>query len=54
MGDNWMRASELIAAYGRGKPAQSLEVSGGLELTHKKAAEMTDEELAEIAAGGKK
>lgn len=26
-GDNWMKAAELIAAYGYGKPAQSVDVT---------------------------
>ncbi len=28
MGDDWLRASELLAAYGYGKPSQGIEVSG--------------------------
>lgn len=28
LGENWLKAAELLAAYGYGKPAQSLEVGG--------------------------
>ena len=28
MGDNWIKASELLAAYGYGRPAQSMELTG--------------------------
>lgn len=30
-GDNWLKASELLAAYGYGKPTQAIHHSGSLE-----------------------
>lgn len=29
LGDNWMKASELLAAYAYGRPTQAVEHSGG-------------------------
>lgn len=28
LGDSWLKASELLAAYGYGRPAQSVELAG--------------------------
>src|SRR5690348_11425596 len=45
-----LAASESLLSRGFGKPVQGIEHSG--EVTHVHAAELTDERLAAIAAGG--
>lgn len=54
LGNNWIKASELLAAYGLGKPSQAVELTGkdGGPI-ETKAAELSDEQLMAIAAGGK-
>lgn len=34
MGEHWVKCSELLAAYGYGKPSQTVEVSGAVEVEH--------------------
>lgn len=34
MGEHWVKCSELLAAYGYGKPPQALEVSGAIQHEH--------------------
>lgn len=54
-GKEWMRASELIAAYALGKPAQAVEVSGPEGgPVRVDVRELSDADLARIAAGGAK
>ncbi len=45
-GDDWIKASELLAAYGYGKPSQSFEVN---DITDRSKPEMTPEEAIEMA-----
>lgn len=47
-GEDWMKASELLAAYGYGKPSQSLEVTAEVQ-THDARKEMTLEELQALS-----
>lgn len=44
-----MAASEAVLNRGLGKPAQSIEVTG--DMTHRTAPQLSDELLADIAAG---
>lgn len=59
LGDEWIRASELLAAYGYGKPSQAVELTGAgggaLEvlMATKRPEELTDDQLLAIAAKGK-
>ncbi len=46
MGDNWLKASELLAAYGYGKPTQGIEVS---DVTKSPAKELTADDLRALA-----
>jgi hypothetical protein len=48
-GPDWMRAAELLAAYGYGRPAQSVHVDG--DVTIRRAEDLTDDELVGIIAG---
>lgn len=56
MGDDWVKASELLAAYGLGKPSQAVELTGkdGGPIETRKVTELTRDELMAIAAGAKK
>lgn len=45
-GDYWFRASELLAAYGYGKPAQTTYVEAKVA-TNTRAKDLTDDELAQ-------
>ena len=49
MGDNWVKASELLAAYGYGRPAQSMELTGkgGGPIEYR---DMTTEQLKALLA----
>ena len=49
MGDNWIKASELLAAYGYGRPAQSMELTGkgGGPIEYR---DMTTEQLKALLA----
>ncbi len=50
-GQHWVECSKMLAAYGYGKPSQSVEVVGDPERPIV-ARELTDEELMRIAAQG--
>ena len=57
-GPNWMKASELLAAYGYGKPTQRLEHTGAdgkpIETIQKKDPdEISNDELSRIIKEGK-
>lgn len=46
-GDEWMKASELLAAYGYGKPTQGIEVSN--KTADEEAAGLSDGKLEKLA-----
>lgn len=48
-GPNWVKCSELLAAYGLGKPVQPTESK--VDVVHHDAREMSRERLLAIAAG---
>lgn len=48
MGDDWLKASELLAAYGYGKPSQSIDITADVTSTSPHA-ELSAEELRAIA-----
>ena len=49
LGEHWVRCSELLAAYGYGKPIQPTESK--VDVTINDAREMTREQLMAIASG---
>ena len=49
-GQYWMRAAELLAAYGYGKPVQSLQADHTHHQGPVKASDLTDDQLAEYIA----
>jgi hypothetical protein len=51
-GPEWMRASELLAGYGYGRPPQSVELTGDPQKPLV-ARELTDDELLKIIMGDK-
>lgn len=54
-GPDWVKCSELLAAYGYGKPSQAIEVSGNLSTEVPMDFEqLTAAELAELARDGTK
>lgn len=49
MGEHWVKCSELLAAYGYGKPAQSIEVSTPA-VESEQVARLTDGDLLALIA----
>lgn len=53
MGEHWVKCSELLAAYGYGKPPQAVQVSGpnggAIELTER-VRTLSDEQLDALIA----
>lgn len=49
-GEHWVKCSELLAAYGKGKPAQQVEVSGvdGGPIEHEQVERLTSEQLQRV------
>lgn len=50
MGEHWVRCSELLAAYGYGKPPQSLTVAGTVNHEHRNLKALNDEQLDVLIA----
>lgn len=49
-GPDWLRCSELLTAYGYGKPPQSVEVSGTLNLAAEEVKPLQTDELRQLIA----
>lgn len=53
LGENWMRASELLAAYGYGKPSQTVDVTDAEGNVVEWTKGATLEQVLEVVRSGK-
>ncbi len=52
-GDDWMKASELLAAYGYGKPSQTVDLTDGEGNAVEWAKGATLDQVLEVVRSGK-